>query len=114
MDTYYAEVSNEGAVKNVIVADPNFLKFNSGGKQYVETFLDADGDPAKRYNYAIIDGKYLSDVDAFIEPQPYKSWVLDAKYKWQAPVAMPADGSSYVWEEATASWKNLSIKPEGV
>jgi len=60
-----------------------------------------------RGNYAGIGYTYREDIDAFVPPQPYPSWVLDANVTWQAPVAMPTDGtmeSPYTWDEATTSW----------
>jgi len=58
-----------------------------------------------RKNYA---GKgYIYDVakDAFYEPQPYNSWVLNEDTcQWDAPVAMPEDGKRYEWNEDTTSW----------
>ena len=44
------------------------------------------------------------DIDAFVAPQPYPSWVLDANAQWQAPVPYPTDGKMYGWDEATLSW----------
>ena len=44
------------------------------------------------------------DGTGFIPPQPYPSWVL-SNYVWEAPVALPDDGQSYVWDEATVSWQ---------
>jgi len=60
-----------------------------------------------RGNYAGIGYTYCEDIDAFVPPQPYPSWVLVANVTWHAPVAMPTDGtmeSPYTWDEATTSW----------
>jgi hypothetical protein len=48
---------------------------------------------------------YDQERDAFIAPKPYQSWVLNEDTcRWEAPVAMPEDGSMYNWNEATVSW----------
>ena len=47
------------------------------------------------------------DGTGFIPPQPHPSWVLN-NYVWEAPVAMPDDGQSYYWDEATVSWQVVS------
>ena len=63
-----------------------------------------------RKNYAGIGYKYHADIDAFVPPQPYASWTLDANAQWQPPVAMPTDGTienPYTWDEATTSWTRL-------
>jgi hypothetical protein len=42
----------------------------------------------------------------FYAPQPYGSWTLNqTTWLWDAPVAYPADGQLYVWDEATVNWK---------
>ena len=58
----------------------------------------------KRKNYAGIGYTYRADIDAFVPPQPYASWVLDANAQWQPPTPMPTDGQMYSWDEATTSW----------
>ena len=60
-----------------------------------------------RKNYAGPGYTYRADLDAFVLPQPYPSWTLDADAKWQAPTPMPTDGTMenpYRWNEATTSW----------
>lgn len=57
-----------------------------------------------RKHYAGIGYKYDAALDAFISPQPYPSWTLDADCNWQAPVPMPNDGNFYVWNEETQQW----------
>jgi hypothetical protein len=61
-----------------------------------------------RKNYAGIGFKYDADLDAFIPPQPFASWVLNNDTaQWQAPITMPDDGKFYVWDEETISWKEV-------
>ena len=60
-----------------------------------------------RKNYAGIGYTYDSVFDAFVPPQPYPSWTLDANAQWQAPVAMPTDGM-YSWNEANQTWDVMS------
>jgi hypothetical protein len=57
-----------------------------------------------RKNYAGGGFTYRADIDAFVPPQPYPSWTLDANAIWQPPVAMPTDGGMYSWNEETTSW----------
>jgi hypothetical protein len=61
-----------------------------------------------RKHYAGIGYKYDAALDAFIPPQPYPSWTLDADCNWQAPVPMPTDGKMYLWDEATLSWVEVT------
>jgi hypothetical protein len=58
-----------------------------------------------RKNFAGISYTYNADLDAFIPPKPYPSWVLDdATCQWKAPVPMPQDGEMYEWDEAAGEW----------
>lgn len=61
-----------------------------------------------RKNYAGIGYTYRQDIDAFVAPKPYASWILNANAQWEAPVAMPQDGQRYVWDEATTSWAAIA------
>ena len=85
-----------------------------GGVHYdPETGLPSeDQTKALRFNYAGIG--YTFDPDkgtdgAFIPPKPYDSWVLDEDTcLWVAPVAYPADGATYFWDEETGNWSEVT------
>ena len=62
-----------------------------------------------RKRYAGIGYTYDADKDAFLAPQPYPSWALDADLNWIAPVAQPEDGKAYGWFEANQEW--IELKP---
>ena len=58
-----------------------------------------------RKNHAGINYTYDEDRDAFIQPKPYNSWVLnETTCQWEAPVAYPDDEQRYSWNETTTSW----------
>lgn len=69
-----------------------------------------------RKNYAGIGYTYYPELDAFIPPKPYESWVLNTeKAEWEAPIPKPADkwvevpGEEplfyiYMWEEENTRW----------
>jgi hypothetical protein len=57
-----------------------------------------------RKNYAGIGYTYQSDIDAFVAPKPYASWILDANAQWQAPIAMPSNEGMNSWSEETQTW----------
>jgi hypothetical protein len=63
-----------------------------------------------RKNFAGIGYTYNADLDAFIPPKPYPSWLLDeATCQWKAPVPMPQDGELYEWDEAAGEWKRIEM-----
>jgi hypothetical protein len=61
-----------------------------------------------RKNYAGVGFTYDANLDAFIAPKPYPSWLLDTNTaQWRAPVPYPTDGKVYVWNEETQSWVEI-------
>ena len=63
------------------------------------------GGTAFRKNYAGVGYTYDASKDAFIPPKPWNSWTLNEDTcQWEAPVAYPDDGKSYVWKEDTQTW----------
>ena len=108
----YAKVV-DGKVTQVIVAEAEFFTtfVDSSPGQWIQTSYNthggvhAVGGTPLRKNYAGIGYSYDSVKDAFIPPQPFASWVLNADTcLWGAPVAMPTDGKMYAWDEATKNW----------
>ena len=58
-----------------------------------------------RKNYAGIGYTYDYARDAFIPPQPFKSWSLDENTcQWKAPVEIPSGDKSYSWDEDNKTW----------
>ena len=58
-----------------------------------------------RKNFAGIGFKYDQYKDAFIEPKPFNSWILNEDTcLWEAPVAYPDDGQDYKWNEQNQTW----------
>jgi hypothetical protein len=48
---------------------------------------------------------YDEELDVFLYPKPYPSWVLsDATYLWEPPIATPTTDGQYSWDESTLSW----------
>jgi hypothetical protein len=58
-----------------------------------------------RKNHAGIGMTYDEDRDAFIPKKPYNSWILNEDTcLWEAPVAYPTDGGTYIWNEQIKNW----------
>jgi hypothetical protein len=61
-----------------------------------------------RKHYAGIGYTFNAELDAFVAPQPYPSWTLNAETAdWEAPVAKPAEGS-WTWNESTQQWDEVT------
>lgn len=61
-----------------------------------------------RGNYAGIGYIYREDIDAFVPPQPFPSWTLNANFVWQAPFDAPSDENIYNWNEVNQAWEVVS------
>jgi hypothetical protein len=110
----------DGKVIQVIVAEPDFFdtfvdsspgswiqtSYNTRGNIHYGPDGEPDGGEALRGNYAGVGYTYDHQNDVFYAPQPFPSWVLNqTTWLWDAPVAYPADGQLYAWDESTVNWK---------
>jgi|TARA_R100001015_G_C4538819_1_gene103339 hypothetical protein len=63
------------------------------------------GGTAFRKNFAGVGYTYNQDIDGFVPPKPYDSWVLnETTGDWDPPVAYPNDGQAYNWDENSQNW----------
>ena len=110
-----AELDANNVVQRVIVvankdtADANGNEVESIGVAFCQklfggTWVQTSYNGNKRKNYAGVGYTYNADIDAFVPPKPYTSWVLNEDAQWEAPVAMPDDGQMYSWDEDSQSW----------
>jgi hypothetical protein len=110
--THFAKVV-DGAVVQVIVAEPEFFDtfVDTSPGTWIQTSYNTHGGVHKlggtplRKNYAMIGGTYDSQLDAFIPPKPYASWVLNEETcLWEAPTPRPDEETFYFWDEETLTW----------
>ena len=103
-------VSNDVAVSEQAGIDflNNFYKTNDIWKQTsynTRGGVHLTGGTPFRKNFAGIGFKYDQTKDAFIEPRPFSSWILnETTCLWEAPVVKPDDGQSYDWNETNQTW----------
>jgi hypothetical protein len=72
------------------------------------TWIDTSYTSGRRKNYAGIGYTFDEQRDAFIQPQPYQSWVLDEDTcLWEPPTPYPTDGGMYQWDEANGDWVTI-------
>ena len=124
---HYAKVNN-GIVEQVIVAEIEFFDtfVDDTPGEWIKTSYNTWGGTHKlggtplRKNYATVGGTYDSTKDAFIPPNDYASWTLNADTcRWDSPISIPidngVDGKWYVWDEAahqadnTTGWKLVPL-----
>ena len=67
--------------------------------------VHSNGGTPFRKNYAGIGFFYDAIRDAFIEPKPFESWILNEETcVWEAPVKYPDDDKMYGWDESQQAW----------
>lgn len=106
---HYAFLNENNIVTEVIVGKDE----DEDGVNWEEHYANIRGQLCKRTsynnnirkNYAGVGYSYRADIDVFIPPQPYASWLLNEDtYLWEPPVPKPDDGQYYRWNEETVSW----------
>lgn len=103
----------DNIVIQVIVAEPEFFEtfVDTSPGEWIQTSYNTiggkhlnNGTPLRK-NYAGIGFTYDKNLDAFIPPKPYASWLLNEKTcLWESPVEFPKDGKEYVWNEEKQEW----------
>ncbi len=80
----------------------------------------ADGEQGKAFrgNFATIGGTYDPELDVFLPPKTFASWVYDSEnISWKAPVDKPSDYEvvPYLWDEENVQWTEVTADndPEG-
>lgn len=75
-----------------------------------ETFnlKETSYDAQFRKNFGCVGYLYNENLDAFIAPKPFESWLLDETTGiWQAPIARPDSDARYMWNEETQTWNYI-------
>ena len=119
---YFAQIDEDGIVLQVIsvsnddAPDPATEHSEPLGQAFIADVLRLSGEWRQtsynnnfRKQYAGIGFTYDAEADAFIAPQPFPSWTLDANHDWQPPTPMPTEGGPWSWDEATTSWVELPL-----
>jgi hypothetical protein len=115
---HFAQLDETNIVTQVIVVNNNELLIDgveseAKGIEFCQSLFGGNWVQTSynknfRKNYAGIGFIYDLTLDAFYAPQPYSSWVLDEDAIWQAPVAYPTDGKTYLWDETTLQWVEVT------
>lgn len=112
---HFAKIDENSVVTQVVVVDNKDTSDAEGvekehiGAAHLEKILGGNWKQTSyngnfRKNYAGIGYTYRADIDAFVPPKPFPSWLLNANAQWEAPVAMPTDGQMYSWDEENINW----------
>ena len=116
---HYAFLNSNNVVTEVI---PGKNEGDDGIDNWEQHYSDFRGQVCKRTSYNTVGNVHLTggipfrgncagigytyreDIDAFVPPKPYPSWILNSNFVWQPPTPMPVNENRYTWDEATTSW----------
>ena len=114
---HYARVVH-GLVTDVIVADESFINNfpKESDVKWIETCPctfegklisnDCECKTPLRMNYAGVGGTYNEELDAFIPPKEYPSWMFDINTCTYIPrIPKPNDGQFWDWNESKLCWE---------
>ena len=117
---YFAEIDNDGTVLQVIsvsnadAPDPAPEQSEALGQAFIAdglglpgTWVQTSYSGSIRKQFAGIGWRYDTDLDVFLSPKPYPSWVLDEDHDWQPPTPVPAEGM-WSWDESTLAWVEVA------
>ena len=107
---HWAELNEDNVVIRVTVGNNDdldegyqWLVDNLGGR-WVKTSYN--GNIRVRYAGLAPNMIYNEELDAFLFPKPYDSWLFnESTFDWVAPVEKPAESKPYLWNEETLSWE---------
>lgn len=113
---HYAFLDNNNIVTEVIVGRNEDEKINgiTDWEEYYSSIrkqkcVRTSYNGNIRKNYAGIGYTYNEELDAFIPPKPFESWILDEDTcLWNSPVPYPEDGKLYMWNEESTSWEEIT------
>lgn len=116
--SHFAQIDDNNIVTQVIVAEQDVIDTGLFGpvEKWIQTSYNTHGGVHSlggtplRKNYAGIGYTYNAQLDAFIPPKQYASWVLNTQTGlWEAPVPMPVEaGKVFDWNEETQAWEAKS------
>ena len=119
---HFAKIENNivvdvHVVDNVNLLDENGIEQEQIGIDYLKSlwgdqrFVQCSYNGTIRKRYPGIGYSYDETNDAFIEPQPFPSWVLNENLDWVAPVAEPVTEFPFIaiWNEGNLNWDLVDI-----
>ena len=114
---YFGKLNNKNIMIDLVLIDDSITLDSKGnpseavGVAWLKANLEdanwIEIDPERRRGS--IGYKYDQDLDLFIPPQPFPSWILNtADLIWEPPIPKPDSNDEYVWSEDTIEWINVT------
>jgi hypothetical protein len=109
---HFAKLGKGNIVENVVVVSNDIATTEQAGVDFLNnTYKTRDVWKQTSYNgnfrknFAGKGFTYDEDRNAFIQPKPFNSWILNEETCiYEAPVAKPDNDNLYSWNEENQSW----------
>lgn len=89
----YAKLENN-IVTNIILCEDSNISLMIGEHMKI----------TQETGQAAIGGSFNYDLNKFIAPKPYDSWVLNSEYIWESPIGENPDVLTKKWDESLQNW----------
>jgi hypothetical protein len=88
------------------ILDENNVLTNTGTAEQLDESVINVIDLSTVSGYATVGYTYNAELNAFIPPKPFPSYVLDeVNFWWSPPKAYPASGNNWYWNEDILDWE---------
>jgi hypothetical protein len=106
---HFAEIDENNIVLRVLVVPD---EQEDRGQEYLAvdcnlggTWIQTSFNGKIRKRFAGPGGTYNQELDAFLTPKPYPSWLFDEnEADWIPPTAKPDAGVDWYWSEDELKW----------
>lgn len=125
---HFAELDSNNIVQRVLVVNNSDIIDNNGeeseqiGVLFLQKLFGNDTiwkqtsyNNKFRHKYGAIGYTYREDLDAFISPSPYPSWIFNqTTLEWDPPIPKPDDFNdgntvtAYFWNETDQKWDSIT------
>lgn len=115
---HFARIDENNIVQEVLVVPDEqqhrgneFLSIDLGlGGRWIQTSYNSN----IRKMFAGVNYSYNEELDIFLPPKPYDSWVLnETKGEWEAPLPRPetSEDEVAIWDEENQEWRIEELPP---
>ena len=113
---HFAQIKNETVsdvivISNEVLQNKDFPESEKIGQEFIASlgltgeWKQASYNGTFRKRFAGLGYEYNRDLDAFIEPKPYDSWILENETaSWVAPIPYPSEDGDWIWSESSQQW----------
>lgn len=122
---HFAKLDDNNIVIDMLVvydhdtADENGIEKEEIGQKFLSESI---GGKWVQYSYnnrirkqcPAIGYRYDEDGDVFVAPKPFKQWILNSNYDWEAPISEPEPIEGYHWhwnEQEEGFWESHPNDP---